>query len=60
LIGLALTTVPSPCNNYCEIDPENGFCRGCYRTLTEIASWASLTDLEKLEVYAHLSERRPQ
>ncbi|AWW48879.1 DUF1289 domain-containing protein [Polynucleobacter paneuropaeus] len=55
-----MTTVPSPCNNFCEIDPQNGYCRGCYRTLTEITSWSVMTDAEKLAVYAHLSERRPQ
>ncbi|QWD12476.1 DUF1289 domain-containing protein [Polynucleobacter paneuropaeus] len=55
-----MTTVPSPCKNFCEIDPQNGYCRGCYRTLTEITSWSVMTDAEKLAVYAHLSERRPQ
>ncbi|QWD93185.1 DUF1289 domain-containing protein [Polynucleobacter asymbioticus] len=55
-----MTAVPSPCNHYCEIDPQNGYCRGCYRTLAEITSWSVMTDEEKLAVYAHISERRPK
>ena len=29
--------VPSPCTRVCVIDPVSGFCRGCLRTLDEIA-----------------------
>ena len=53
-------SVPSPCVNWCEINPENQFCRGCYRTLTEIAEWSDLSDLEKLEVLSKLPSRKPQ
>jgi predicted Fe-S protein YdhL (DUF1289 family) len=56
----ALTTVPSPCINWCDINPENGYCRGCYRTLTEIADWSDLTNPEKLEVWTQLPSRKPQ
>jgi uncharacterized protein len=31
----------SPCINVCSIGP-NGWCRGCYRTLDEIAGWIRL------------------
>jgi len=57
---LTLTTVPSPCINCCDISPENSFCRGCYRTLNEIAKWSELSDPEKLEVWATLEKRKPQ
>nr|WP_251368107.1 DUF1289 domain-containing protein [Polynucleobacter asymbioticus] len=56
----ALTTVPSPCINWCDINPENGFCRGCYRTLSEIANWSELANSEKLEVWEKLEARKPQ
>jgi predicted Fe-S protein YdhL (DUF1289 family) len=56
----ALTTVPSPCINWCDINPENGFCRGCYRTLTEIADWSELSNSDKLEVWEKLETRKPQ
>jgi hypothetical protein len=31
----------SPCINICSIGP-TGWCRGCYRTLDEIAGWTRL------------------
>jgi predicted Fe-S protein YdhL (DUF1289 family) len=46
--------------NCCNISPENGFCRDCYRTLTEIAQWSELSNPEKLEVWATLEKRKPQ
>ncbi|MBU3564916.1 DUF1289 domain-containing protein [Polynucleobacter sp. MWH-HuK1] len=55
-----MTTAPSPCINWCDINPENGYCRGCYRTLNEIADWSDMTNSEKLEVWAQLSIRKPQ
>ena len=33
-------------------------CRGCYRTLDEIARWGTMSDAERDEVLAKLSERR--
>jgi len=42
------------------MNPENGFCRGCYRTLAEIADWSELSDLEKLQVCAQLAARKPE
>ncbi|MGV0981133.1 MAG: DUF1289 domain-containing protein [Polynucleobacter sp.] len=55
-----MTTVPSPCINWCDINPETGFCRGCYRTLSEIAAWSELSNSEKLEVWEKLETRKPQ
>jgi predicted Fe-S protein YdhL (DUF1289 family) len=55
-----LTTVPSPCINCCDINPENGFCRGCYRTLSEIAGWSELSNPDKLEVWEKLGIRKLQ
>ena len=33
--------LPSPCVSVCTMDSETGWCRGCFRTLDEIAQWAS-------------------
>ncbi|MBU3605726.1 DUF1289 domain-containing protein [Polynucleobacter sp. MWH-Creno-3A4] len=55
-----MTTVPSPCTNWCDINPENGYCRGCYRTLTEVADWSDFSNAEKLEVWSKLKKRKPQ
>ena len=50
--------VPSPCTRVCVIDPASGFCRGCLRTLDEIAGWGSKPPGERREILAALEERR--
>ena len=50
--------VPSPCVNVCEIDPETGLCRGCRRTLQEIAEWLEMTPEEKLATLRLVAERK--
>ena len=36
----------SPCIGVCEVDAA-GLCRGCHRTLAEIAAWSSLRDAQR-------------
>ena len=55
-----LAPVASPCVNWCEINPGNGFCRGCCRTLEEITIWSSANELEKLAICHQLPERKAQ
>ncbi|MGL6109031.1 MAG: DUF1289 domain-containing protein [Rubrivivax sp.] len=50
--------VPSPCINVCRMDPSSGLCEGCQRTLTEIATWASMGEADKREVWRQLAQRR--
>jgi hypothetical protein len=50
--------VPSPCVQVCQIDPGSGLCRGCLRSLDEIASWSNLGAREKRAVLARLPLRR--
>ncbi|HSO08054.1 MAG TPA: DUF1289 domain-containing protein [Pelomicrobium sp.] len=50
--------VPSPCINVCVIDPGTGWCRGCLRTLDEVAGWTSYSDVEKQAVLDRLRDRR--
>jgi predicted Fe-S protein YdhL (DUF1289 family) len=47
----------SPCNRICTIEPNSGLCRGCGRTLTEIAEWTTLTDAARTRVMAELRQR---
>ncbi len=49
--------VESPCNKVCTIDPASQLCRGCGRTLTEIAQWTVLTDAARARVMAGLPQR---
>jgi predicted Fe-S protein YdhL (DUF1289 family) len=53
-----LREIPSPCVNVCQMDPETGLCRGCLRTLDEIAGWLEFSISEKLEMLERLERRR--
>ncbi len=50
--------VASPCVNVCVMDEESGLCRGCQRTLDEIAGWGVYSGAEKLAVLAQVSQRK--
>lgn len=41
---------PSPCTNLCTVDPATDVCRGCGRTMDEIARWGWMTAEEKTNV----------
>ncbi|MEW6687553.1 MAG: DUF1289 domain-containing protein [Pseudomonadota bacterium] len=48
----------SPCNKVCVMDGAGRYCRGCARTLDEIARWGSMSDAERARVMAELPARR--
>jgi len=48
--------VQSPCINVCRM--ENGLCKGCLRTLDEIAQWSTMTDEQKELVLEYISYER--
>jgi predicted Fe-S protein YdhL (DUF1289 family) len=50
----------SPCINVCEMDDRIGLCKGCFRTINEIAAWSSMSEAERREVMAQLLARRFQ
>jgi predicted Fe-S protein YdhL (DUF1289 family) len=39
----------TPCIGVCELD-DAGLCRGCHRTVDEIASWSALGDAERTRI----------
>jgi uncharacterized protein len=49
---------PSPCLGICIMDPRTRQCRGCLRTVEEIARWYEATPAEKRELLAMLEARR--
>jgi predicted Fe-S protein YdhL (DUF1289 family) len=59
-MGLAMSTVSTPCIEVCVIDPASGLCEGCGRTLAEIAQWGRLSEAERLAIMAVLEERRAE
>lgn len=48
----------SPCTKVCQIAPGSGLCRGCQRTIDEIAGWATMSAADRAAVLADLPSRR--
>ena len=46
----------SPCIKICRI--QDNVCKGCYRTLDEIAKWTSYSDTEKDNVLKNCTRRQ--
>ena len=55
---MSVSEPPSPCVAVCVLDPATGYCRGCFRTITEISRWVLLEREEKRRVLAALPARR--
>jgi len=47
----------SPCLNICSLD-ESGVCRGCFRTIAEIAGWTRMNPDEQWAVLQRAEDRR--
>ena len=52
--------VPSPCVQTCTLDPLSKLCRGCLRSVREIADWLEMTADEKRATLARVEQRRRQ
>ena len=50
--------IKSPCINVCKMDATSGLCRGCSRTLDEIAAWSRLDDAARSTILAAVAVRR--
>ena len=50
--------IASPCTKVCVMNEASGLCRGCYRTLDEIARWGTMSEAERCAVFAALPARR--
>jgi hypothetical protein len=48
----------SPCLGICLVDPATRRCRGCLRTIAEIAGWYDATPAEKRAILEGLAARR--
>ena len=47
----------SPCLNSCTLD-EQGICRGCFRSLAEIAGWMRMTPKDQWATVERAEARR--
>jgi predicted Fe-S protein YdhL (DUF1289 family) len=52
-----MAAIATPCINVCVLDPGTGFCRGCGRTVDEIASWSRMSDAERKRIMGELPQR---
>lgn len=50
--------IATPCVKVCIVDGASSLCLGCYRTLSEIGGWSSLTDEARAQIMAELPGRR--
>ena len=48
----------SPCTSLCVLDPVTGWCKGCRRTLDEIARWSGMTADEKWALLREIDANR--
>ncbi|HEY2444799.1 MAG TPA: DUF1289 domain-containing protein [Rhizomicrobium sp.] len=53
------SAIASPCIQVCAIDPQSGLCKGCARTLDEIARWSSMSEGERARIMRELPARWP-
>jgi predicted Fe-S protein YdhL (DUF1289 family) len=50
----------SPCIGLCQMDDDTGLCKGCFRTLEEIAGWSGSSERDKRVVIEANRLRREQ
>ena len=50
--------VASPCINICKMHEPTALCRGCARTIPEIAGWSKSDDADRIRLLNLLPERR--
>lgn len=48
----------SPCIGLCVLDPQQEYCRGCWRTIDEISRWSRLTTEQKRDVLQTCDQRQ--
>lgn len=53
-----MTELKSPCNGVCQLDGL-GVCKGCGRTLAEIAEWGTAGEERQREIVAAARARLP-
>jgi len=52
-----MTPIETPCIKICTLDPKSGLCRGCGRTVDEIAGWMRLSSAERAKIMRMLRNR---
>lgn len=50
--------IETPCIQVCTLDPRTDLCRGCGRTIDEVAGWSRMTAEERRQIMAELPARQ--
>jgi hypothetical protein len=50
--------IASPCTKVCTMDQTTGFCKGCFRTIEEIAYWSTMGISAREKVMIALEARK--
>ncbi len=53
-----MNEIASPCINVCQMDTATALCRGCFRTIDEIAAWAAAPSGRRVAILAAVDKRR--
>jgi predicted Fe-S protein YdhL (DUF1289 family) len=51
------TPIETPCLKICVLEPGSKLCRGCGRTIDEIAGWGAMSGSERRRIMALLPDR---
>jgi len=49
--------IETPCSQVCTLEPGTKLCRGCGRSIKEIAGWGAMPDSERRRIMALLPDR---
>jgi uncharacterized protein len=52
-----MTSIQSPCQKICTMDPVLKLCTGCGRTIGEIGNWLRYSEADRRKITAELDER---
>jgi len=52
------STLSSPCNGVCTLDPEDNVCIGCFRSQQEIMDWRGSSPRQRKEILNQAQERK--
>jgi len=48
----------SPCNKKCQLI--NSTCKGCFRTIDEIANWSLLSNSQKIKIFNRIKKQKEE
>ncbi|MGE3993105.1 DUF1289 domain-containing protein [Pseudorhodoplanes sp.] len=52
-----MPVIETPCLKICVLEPGSRLCRGCGRTIDEIAGWGTMSGSERHRIMALLPDR---